>query len=120
RIGPQGSPAGAVVGLVPASEPARLFAAAPHAPDAAIMLLRSNGAMLVAHPTPPAGAAATEGELLALFDDKSVTMVRHVTASDGSWRIEALQALDGYPAAVAVSRSADRALAGWLRQSLWF
>jgi signal transduction histidine kinase len=47
-------------------------------------------------------------------------MVRHVTSDNGKWRIEALRALADYPAAVTVSRSTDRVLAGWIRQGLWF
>jgi signal transduction histidine kinase len=120
--GPQGTPVGAVVGLMPAADLAHLFAAVPLPDDAAIALLRSDGTMLARYPA-LRGAPdriAQDGELGALFNDTRVTMVRHVSANDGGWRIEALRALSDYPVAVAVSRSADRVLAGWSRQGMWF
>lgn len=121
-IGPQGMPVGAVVGMIPAADLAKLFAAVPLAPDAAIALLRSDGMMLARYPEQPGaiGHVAKNGDLGPVFDDATATMVRHVTSDDRAWRVEALRALADYPAAVVVSQSADQALAGWARQGLWF
>jgi len=120
--GPQGKPAGAVIGMMPAADLMHLFAAAPLAPDAVITLLRPDGTMLARYPEPPGSIdhVANAGDLAAVFDNAKATMVRHVRSDSGEWRIEALRALADYPAAVAVSRSADRVLAGWARQGLWF
>lgn len=119
--GPQGTPVGAVVGMIPAADLTSLFAAVPLAPDATIMLLRADGMILARYPEQPGtiGHIAPGGNLGAIFADGTVTMVRHFT-SDGAWRIEALRALPDFRVAVAVNRSADQVLAGWAHQGLWF
>ncbi len=120
--GPQGTPIGAVVGLIPASDLADLFAAAPLAPDAAIVLLRSDGMTLARYPEQSGaiGPVAQDGHLAAVLDNVAATMVRHIASPDGAWQIEVLRGLADYPAAVMVSRSADQVLAGWARQGSWF
>ncbi len=120
--GPQGTPIGAVVGLIPASDLADLFAAVPLAPDAAIVLLRSDGMTLARYPEQSGaiGPVAQDGYLAAVLDNVAATMVRHIASADGDWQIEVLRGLADYPAAVMVSRSADQVLAGWARQGSWF
>ncbi len=121
--GPQGAPLGAVVGLVRAADLSELFAAVPLADDAAIMLLRSDGTPLADYPrraVRATGQIASDRDLGALFADTTATMISHVRSNGGGWRIEALHAVADYPAAIAVSRNADRALADWYRQGLWF
>ncbi len=119
---PSGIPLGAVVGMVPATYFTSLFASVPLAPDAVIVLLGPEGAILARHPAQPGKAqtAVKDTDLAAVFRDASETFVRHASAPEGGWQIEALRALADYPAAVAVSRSADQILAEWSHQILWF
>jgi signal transduction histidine kinase len=114
--------AGAVVGLVAASDLAHLFAATTLPGDAAIVLLASDGTVLAHYPERAGSHAriARKGNLNALVSDTMATMVRAATAIDGSWRVEALRALPHYPAAIIVSRDAMQVLSGWLNQGLWF
>jgi signal transduction histidine kinase len=120
--GPQGVPVGAIVGLIPVGDLVELFAAATLAPDATIVLLRSDGRVLARFPE-QAGTLnhlAKDSELSAILHDVTATMVRGVLSPEGAWRIETLRALADYPAAVMISRSADEVLAGWARQGSWF
>jgi len=120
--GPQGMPVGAIVGLIPTGDLAELFASAALAPDAAIVLLRSDGELLARYPEQSGAIShiARDGELSALLHDVTATMVRGVLSPEGAWRIEAVRALADYPAAVMISRDADQVLAGWARQGSWY
>jgi signal transduction histidine kinase len=120
--GPQGAPAGAVVGMIPVADFTDLFAAVPLDRDAVIMLLGRDGTMLARYPEQPGSTAQNvkDAELDAVFGDVTAIMARHVNETDGGWRIEAWRALANHRVAVAVSRNADRALAGWARQGVWF
>jgi signal transduction histidine kinase len=117
-----GVPLGAVIGLLPATELGNLFAGASLPGDAAIVLLGENGASLARYPSSLGDhtSDAERANLDSVFHDQTATVMRHTTDSQGQWRIEALHAVPDYPAAVIVSRSADRALAGWQHQGLWF
>ena len=116
--GSQGAPSGVIIGLMPAADLVSLFASTPLPADAAIELLRPDGTTLVRYPA--SAIVSREGDLGPLFQDPNVTMVRRAMTAQGAWRIEALRALPGYPAAVVVGRDASRALAEWERQGLWF
>jgi signal transduction histidine kinase len=120
--GPQGAPVGAVVGMIPVADFTDLFAAVPLNQDAVIMLLGRDGTMLARFPEQAGstGHIAKDAELDAVFGDVTAIMARHVSENDGGWRIEAWRSLADHRVAVAVSRNADRALAGWTRQGLWF
>lgn len=117
--GPQATPVGAVIGLVPVDAIAGLFAAVPLAADGTIALLDARGAVLASYPPASAAPPVNNHDLSGLLADKTATMISHVRSNAG-WRIEALHAVADYPAVVAVSRDADRALAEWLRQGIWF
>jgi signal transduction histidine kinase len=112
---------GLVVGLVPSADFSRFFGSVSLAPDAAIVLLGRDGTIL-ARQSRASGvvSAADRADVETVSSDTSVTMVRHVTADDGQWRVEALRSVPGYPLAIIVSRSASRALAGWAQQGMWF
>ena len=56
---------------------------------------------------------------MPVFADPAATTVRHFSHADGRWRIEAVRAMAGFPAAVAVSRDAGAVLAEWNHQILW-
>ena len=121
--GSQGAAVAAVVGLIPVSGFTDFFAAVPLDKDAVIMLLGRNGTMLARYPEQPGSPAefAKGTELDSIFADITAIMARHVGSDGGrGWRIEAWRALADHNAAVAVSRDADSALAGWARQGLWF
>ncbi len=120
--GPQGALVGTVVGMIPVADFTDFFAAVPLDQDAVIMLLGRDGTMLARYPEQPGSTAQiAKGSVLdAVFDDITAIMARHVSENDGGWRIEAWRALADHHVAVTVSRNADRALAGWARQGLWF
>ena len=65
-------------------------------------------------------SASERANLDVVFGDPTATMVRRVADEQGEWRVEAVHALGDYPVAVMVSRSVDKALAGWARQGIWF
>jgi signal transduction histidine kinase len=120
--GPQGAFLGAAIGLVPAADFGDLFAAVPLATDVVITLFGPDGTPLVRYPEPAGGGApgGRDGDLGAVFNNRGDAVLHSVTGAAGEWRIEALRRLADYPLAVGVSRSGDRALAGWARQGLWF
>jgi signal transduction histidine kinase len=123
RVGAaSGSAPVTVVALVPVTEFIGLFAAVPLAQDGVIELLRRDGTLLARYPAQLGAGTlvAARPDLDPVFGDVRATMVRHVTAEDGDWRIETLRALANYPVAISISRSADQALAGWTHQGLWF
>jgi signal transduction histidine kinase len=121
--GPQSAAAGAVVGMIPVSYFTNFFAAVPLDKDAVIALLDRNGTMLARYPEQPGSTAefAKSIDLNTIFNDITSIMARHVGQNGNrGWRIEAWRALSDHSVAVAVSRDADQALAGWARQGLWF
>src|SRR5579863_6285677 len=123
RIDGPGMPLGTVVGMIPAAEFTSLFAAVPLDRDAVTVLLKPDGSILARYPEQPGTAAdktVTASNLDAVLGDITATIVRHFAGKDGGWRIEAMHALADYPAAVAVSRSADQVLSEWAHQGLWF
>src|SRR5947207_8787231 len=108
--------------MIPAAVFANLFATAALPDDAVISLLRPDGVMLARYPEKPGSIVlhpTREADFAAVFGDSAATMVRYVLASTGEGRLEALRPLADYPVAVTVSRSTDRALAGWAHQGLW-
>jgi signal transduction histidine kinase len=113
-----GTPVGAVVALVPAAEFTSLFAAVPLSADAVISLLRPDGSVLARYPE--AGSPIPEAANAPLDAIITSTIIRNLPGNDGSWRIEAVHPLPLFPAAVAVTRGADRVLAAWARQGLRF
>lgn len=120
---PSGVLLGAVVGIVPASYFTSLFATVPLTHDAIIVLLRPDGSVLAHYPDQPrrdVQQTVDSTELAAVFRDTSAWIVRHVAAREGDRQIEAWRALSDYPAAIAVSRSANQVLAEWAHQGLWF
>ena len=120
---PQGPALGAVVGMIPVSDFTDFFAAVPLDQDAVITLVDRGGTTLARYPEQP-GTTETSAkgmELDTIFADITAIMARQVGGDGGRGRrIEAWRALADHGAAVAVSRDADRALAGWARQGLWF
>ena len=122
RIEGPGTPLGAVVGMIPATEFTSLFAAVPLPQDAVSVLLQPDGSILARYPEQPGNAdkILKDTDLDAILGDITATIVRHFTGKDGEWQIEALHALADYPAAVAVSRSANQVLAEWAHQGMWF
>lgn len=119
-----GQTIGAVVALVPLSDLTALFATVPLSPDAAIALLRPDGSVLAQYPEEPGARApldaAAGAHLDAMVGNLTETIVRHFAGDRGQWQIEAIHPLVGYPAAVVVRRGADRVMAEWANQGLWF
>lgn len=119
--GPHGVAVGAVLAMIPTADLVGLLRTTPHDQDTMVVLLARDGTILVnyseqAGPTPH---VARNAELAAVFGDITSTMVRHISADHGE-RIEVMRALADYPVVVAVSLNADRVLAGWAREKLWF
>jgi signal transduction histidine kinase len=117
--GPDGKPLGVVVAIVPLADFTSLFAAVPLPPDAVITLRGANGAELARYPGAGADSPADQTDLATVFADPAATTLRHVSAEDGGWRMQAVRAMAGFPAAVAVSRDAGAVLAEWNHQILW-
>jgi signal transduction histidine kinase len=118
--GPAGKPLGAVVALVPLAEFTSLFAAVPLPPDAVITMIRPDGAEIVGYPAAEADRNRPgRTDLAAVFADPTAPVLRHYGLQDGQWRTEAVRAMAGFPAAVAVSRDAGAVLAEWNHQILW-
>jgi len=88
--GPQGAPAGAVVGMIPVSDFTDFFATVPLDQDAAITLLGRDGTMLARYPE-LSGAApqiAKSTDLDTIFADITAIMARQVGGEGGrGWRI---------------------------------
>ena len=114
-----GSPLGAVVAIVPLADFSSLFAAVPLPADAVIALLGQDGSQIVRYPAAEAESAIQQTDIAGVFADPATTTVRHVNLPDGRWRIEAISAMAGFPAAVSVSREAGAVLAEWNHQILW-
>jgi signal transduction histidine kinase len=120
---PQGMAARAVVGMIPVSDVTDFFATVPLDQDAAITLLSRDGTMLARYPELSGSTPqiAKSSDLDTIFADITAIMARQVGGEGGrGWRIEAWRALADHGAAVVVSRDAERALAGWAHQGLWF
>lgn len=120
--GPAGVPIGAVVTLIPAAEFTSLFAAIPLPPATVIALRRPDGSTLARYPEQVDGS---QGSLAgtsvdAILGDVTATMIRHFLGTDGKWQIVAVRSLAGFRAAVVVTRGADRVLADWAYQGLWY
>ena len=117
-----GAPA-AIVGMIPVADFTDFFAAVPLDKDAVFMLLGRDGTMLARYPAQTGSTTefTKSIDLDTIFADITAIMARHVGGEGGrGWRIEAWRALADHGAAVAVSRDAERALAGWAHQGLWF
>jgi signal transduction histidine kinase len=120
---PEGAAARAVVGMIPVSDFTDFFATVPLDQDAAITLLSRDGTTLARYPELSGSTSqiAKNTDLDTIFADITAIMARQVGGEGGrGWRIEAWRALAGHGAAVVVSRDAERALAGWAHQGLWF
>jgi signal transduction histidine kinase len=117
--GPAGKPLGAVVAIVPLADFTSLFAAVPLPADAVITLLGANGAELARYPGAGADSPTDQTDLAAVFADPAATALRQVSAENGGWRMQAVRAMAGFPAAVAISRDAGAVLAEWNHQILW-
>jgi signal transduction histidine kinase len=119
--GPDGKPYGAVIGIVPGAYFKSLFATAPLPADAVIVLYDSDGSKLASHPQQSEAIALRNAEdLTAALHDSSATAIRHLSAADGDWRIEAWRGLGDYPAAIRITRQAGQVLAEWSHQGQWF
>ncbi len=121
--GSQDAAVTAVVGLIPVSDFMDFFAAVPLDQDAVITLLGRDGTVLARYPELSGSTPqiVKNTDLDTIFADITAIMARYVGGEGGrGWRIEAWRALADHGAAVVVSRDADRALAGWARQGLWF
>jgi signal transduction histidine kinase len=116
--GDQGTPIGAIVGMVPLTNLTRNFEAVPLAENTAIALFGADGRVLARYPQQSGrtGSGITEADLRAVFADTSATTLRPTASDQQEWRIEAIRPLAGYPLALSISRGAASALADWTHQ----
>lgn len=90
------------------------------APASAIGMWRKDGVLLARYPRAPSAVGlhvipGTTAFSHALANSES-TAIEGVSRIDGSRRITAVQALNGYPVAITVSRTLDDVLSLWRRQ----
>jgi signal transduction histidine kinase len=118
--GAAGTPAGVIVGMIPAADLTSLFATVALPRDAVISLVQRDGALLARYPESagPSSVPFNTAQFEAAFSHAG-TAVRHLTSTNGEWRIRAMGALADYPIAISVSRSANQVLAEWFNQILW-
>ena len=116
--GDQGTPTGAIVGMVPLTNVTRIFETVPLAENTAIALVGADGRVLARYPQQPGRTESgiTEADLRAVFADNGATTLRPSGSDQQEWRIEAIRPLAGFPLALSVSRGAASALADWTRQ----
>jgi signal transduction histidine kinase len=118
----RGAFVGVVVASVPVSEFDSFYRNIPLGADGMVSLVRQDGTLLAQYPGQPAalGRSLDNQRLKAMLAESSQGAIDDDNAHTGEWRIYALHALSGYPAAVVISRRGDQALVDWSRQAIFF
>jgi signal transduction histidine kinase len=114
--------AGVAVATIPIGEFDTFYRIVPLDADGVVSLLRRDGLVLAQYPRQPGtvGKIVASDRVLAALAAGTRGLLEEHSADSNQWRVEALGDVTGYPVAVLLSRSGNRALAGWSHQAIVF